>query len=794
MTTAVVGGARVEFTADLAKFGESAKAQLTAALESPALADTVTAGFEKASAGVGAVGKQAATEFASSITTGAGQVTAAASEVGEAASTGMAEGVTAGSAKVTAATEATVTEAGAAAKTKAAEQGAEAGGAFSDGMLENLKGLATAAVPLLGVLAGGELVKSSVEAADQLEGANIKIENVFGESGGAVQKWASGVSTSLRESQLQAETTAGSFGGFLNGLGVSKEQSAGLSEQLTSLTANMAAFNNADPASVQQALQGALKGRTAGLKQYGVTLTDAQVQQEALSHATELGLTVTNGTVGPLNTQQKALATLYAVMDSTKGQQGALASSSDTLKAKQQVLSAEFDNFKATLGTYLLPILARVAGYITTDVIPALITVGQWVQRNQGWLKPLAEAIGAVVAGFLAWKLGVAAWEAITEAATAVQAAFNAVMDANPIMLVVLAVAALVLGLIYAYNHSKTFRDIINDIFSVLKKVGAEILDFFTKTLPKIFNDFIAWIKQWGLLLLGPIGVIIKYWSQISGFFSKLWSDIEGYFTTAITWLKQAGQDIINGLWAGIQFAWKIIYDWFIGWPLMVVGYYLDALQWLNNAGRDLMNGLWDGIHSVWNSEVAAFENIGSTVKGWFNGAIGWLTQAGTDIITGLLTGIQNAAKGAASFAADIANDIKNGINVSLHLPIKVPSFDTHIPGVGSIGGFTLLPRLAQGGMTQGAGTFVMGDNPSGQEVALPLDSPATTTALSIALSKAMDNGPATQFASGASTSTDPELISAIMAIASRPIIVQVGSKTIAKAANTGNKALARIR
>jgi hypothetical protein len=71
----------------------------------------------------------------------------------------------------------------------------------------------------------------------------------------------------------------------------------------------------------------------------------------------------------------------------------------------------------------------------------------------------------------------ITAFASITTIAPSVTGAIDAIggaMDflaANPIVLVIAAVAALVLGLIYAYEHCKPFRDAINDIGTVLKDI-----------------------------------------------------------------------------------------------------------------------------------------------------------------------------------------------------------------------------------------------------------------------------------------------------------------------------------
>lgn len=72
---------------------------------------------------------------------------------------------------------------------------------------------------------------------------------------------------------------------------------------------------------------------------------------------------------------------------------------------------------------------------------------------------------------------------------------------------------------------------------------------------------------------------------------------------------------------------------------------------------------------------------------------------------SGMWDGIKNAFKGAVNWIIDKWN--------GLHFTI--PGVDTHIPGVGTIGGFTLntpdLPRLASGGVAQRGGRAVVGEH-----------------------------------------------------------------------------------
>jgi len=66
---------------------------------------------------------------------------------------------------------------------------------------------------------------------------------------------------------------------------------------------------------------------------------------------------------------------------------------------------------------------------------------------------------------------------AATAVLTGAQSALNAVMAANPIMLVVIAIALLVAGLVLAYNKSETFRDIVDKAGQVAKAAFGVAVD-----------------------------------------------------------------------------------------------------------------------------------------------------------------------------------------------------------------------------------------------------------------------------------------------------------------------------
>jgi fumarate reductase subunit C len=122
----------------------------------------------------------------------------------------------------------------------------------------------------------------------------------------------------------------------------------------------------------------------------------------------------------------------------------------------------------------------------------------------------------------------------VTKAATAIQWLFNAAMDANPILIVVLAIIAIIAILILLATHFKAVRDVVDDVWKFLKKAWDDILGI----IQGVFN----WVKDnWPLLLAiltGPIGLAIY-------FITKYWDDFVGFFTGIPGKLAQAGK----GMW-----------------------------------------------------------------------------------------------------------------------------------------------------------------------------------------------------------------------------------------------------
>jgi tape measure domain-containing protein len=182
-------------------------------------------------------------------------------------------------------------------------------------------------------------------------------------------------------------------------------------------------------------------------------------------------------------------------------------------------------------------------------------TLGTWIGVKAIELKEfLAEAIAAeestvaIIAHTVASKAAAAA----TAVWTVIQEGFNAVMDAagGPIGLAILAIAALVAGIIYAYKHSETFRDIVNGVWKAIKVAIADTVNWIVHTVwPSL-------IKAWD----GIASAALWLWHNA---IQPAWHGIEAAIHGVVV-AAQATWHALTVAWDAIAKAATVLYSVFL--------------------------------------------------------------------------------------------------------------------------------------------------------------------------------------------------------------------------------------
>lgn len=256
-----------------------------------------------------------------------------------------------------------------------------------------------------GAFAGAQvagLLKAAVSQASDLNETVAKTRNVFGDLTGSVLTWSQTSARAFGLSRQQALAAVSQFGDMFHQLGFTQGQAAKTSESLVKLAADLGSFHNVDPSDVLQRISASLRGEYDSLQQLIPNINAARVEQEALrlSH---------KNSVSDLTAAEKATATLAIIQRDGANAANDFAETSGGLANQQRILVAQWQDLQASLGGGLLPAMTDFVGFLNDDVIPGLRTTGHWVRANEGWLKPLAEAV----------LIGAAAWKAYTLAGKA---------------------------------------------------------------------------------------------------------------------------------------------------------------------------------------------------------------------------------------------------------------------------------------------------------------------------------------------------------------------------------------
>jgi phage-related protein len=365
-------------------------------------------------------------------------------------------------------------------------------------------GLKKAAIPAAAALTAiGIGAKKAIDAASGLNEQINKTSAVFGASGDAMVDWSKGLSKGFGLSSEAALEAAGSFGNMLVPMGFARDDAAKMSKQMVELAGDMASFNNASPEETLQALSSGLAGQSEPLRKYGVFLDQARIKQEAINQGLYSGK-------GAMDASAKAAATMAIILKDTADTQGDFARTADSAANQQRIAAAETANLTAELGQALLPAYQAIQGI--------LINVIGLLSEHTGAVKVLVGAVAVLSAGILAANAAIKAYQALqvavkvaTAAWSAVQWLLNAALSANPIGLVIVAVAALTAGIILAYKNSETFRRIVTAAFDAVKVAAAAVARAFDSLVDAARVAF-DWIKShWTLIapLFGPIGIAI---------------------------------------------------------------------------------------------------------------------------------------------------------------------------------------------------------------------------------------------------------------------------------------------
>lgn len=395
-------------------------------------------------------------------------------------------------------------------------------------------------------------------------------------------------------------------------------------------------------------------------------------------------------------------------------------------------LTALWASFKAIVVT------SQIVDAIT-KVSDAVGKMGDGVKKAATWYQDLNKAQIASSVSAKAHAVAVGLQTAATNIATVAQTAFNVAMAANPIGLIVLAIAAVVAGLVWFFTQTEIGKQIFGEFVKFVSGVFGNIVSVISTVANAIivpFQNFLAFVSPifntlWQIvssifiLIVAVVATAIEsiaqpfiwlfqnwqtVWNNICGFVSTIWNVIVGVITAYINTMNAIISAIVNTIMAVIS----------------------PIVNWINdNIIQPIANffsGLWNGVVNMVRGFIGSVMAVILPIANWINNTIiqpiarffAGLWNGIVQGVSGLAAGIKNVFSSIVGIIKAPINAIIGGVNAVIRglNSIKVPDW---VPGLGGAHpNFPTIPLLAKGGVVDNATMAIIGE--AGKEAVMPLE------------------------------------------------------------------------
>jgi TP901 family phage tail tape measure protein len=391
--------------------------------------------------------------------------------------------------------------------------------------------------------------------------------------------------------------------------------------------------------------------------------------REAFSHLSEsekaaaaealVGKTAMSGFLAIMNASEADVNKLSEAIANCDGVSQQMADTmQDNLEGQLTILKSQLQELAISFGEILIPairgIVSAIQGVvdwlnslsegtkriITTIALlvaaigPVLIVVGK-VMSAIGTIMTWAPKIAGAISTVMSWG------PKIMSAITAVKGAISslwAVLAANPIVLIIAAVAALVAAFIYLWNNSEGFRNFWINLWETLKNAVTVAVE--------AIGNFLS--QAWTAITTTAQTV----WTAISEFFSGVWEGIKTIVSTATEAISSA-----------IATAWTAIYAFFE--PLLSALQYLFETIW--QAIQILIEMALDAIsmkiQEIWNGIVAFLTPILEGISSFFQSIWTAITNTVSNALNAIRTTVTNAWNTIKGVITSVMNAISSTVS-----------------------------------------------------------------------------------------------------------------------------------
>ena len=302
----------------------------------------------------------------------------------------------------------------------------------------------------------------------------------------------------------------------------------------------------------------------------------------------------------------------------------------DNLEGQLTILKSQLQELAISFGDLLMPAVRSIVSGLQ-GMVDVLNAMPDGVKRVIMIVALLAAALGPVliIIGKTLSAIGtIMTWAPkLAGAISAVKGAFaalSATMMANPIAIVIAAIAALVAAFIYLWNINEEFRQFWIRLWNEIKEVAVQVWTAVSQFLVSAWN--------------GIRNTAVAVWNGIRDFFSGLWAGIKTLFTTVVTAISTFLVGAWNRIRATVMAVWNAISAFF--------------------------GSVWNGIRSCIGAVASAVTDVANTIRSHLHFSVpdeGPLTDFESwmpDFMSGLAEGIEKSKGMVKAAVNSVAADM----------------------------------------------------------------------------------------------------------------------------------------
>ena len=322
----------------------------------------------------------------------------------------------------------------------------------------------------------------------------------------------------------------------------------------------------------------------------------------------------------------------------------------DNLEGQLTILKSQLQELAISFGDLLMPAVRSIVSGLQgmVDVLNAMPDgvkqVIMIIALLAAALGPVLIIIGKVISAVGTIMTIVPKLAGVINTVKTAFGALNAVMLANPIAIVIAAIAALVAAFIYLWNTNEEFRQFWISLWNEIKEVAVQVWTTVSQFLVSAWN--------------GIRTVITTVMNAIRTVISTVWSGIRTIISTVLNGIRGT----VNSVWNGIRNTIS------------------SVVNGIKNTVSGAFNAMWSGIRST-------ISGIYNTIRDGLGNAVNYITglasagwRWGADIINGIVNGIRSCIGAVANAVTDVANTIRSHLHFSVPDEGTLTDFESWMP------------------------------------------------------------------------------------------------------------------